>query len=110
MRRRHLRALASAAFGGLVQTKVHFSTSNKVIVGASALISAIHTTDFIFYGQEIRNLLGAAGFAMLAYGTLRSENQFAHITRWSLNNYLRRCLAATGLVLIMASYLFKWLG
>jgi hypothetical protein len=76
MRRRHLRALASAAFGGRVQTKVHFSTSNKVIVGASALISAIHTTDFIFYGQEIRNLLGAAGFAMLE----RSEAKINSLT------------------------------
>ncbi|WP_144409238.1 hypothetical protein [Pseudoxanthomonas suwonensis] len=50
------------------------ATSNKVFVVVFVLFAAVNILDFAFYGQGIRSLVGAAGFALMAYGSFRNAN------------------------------------
>ena len=44
------------------------TTKDKVFVSAFILFAVINLIDFAFYGQNLRNLAGAAGFSLMAYG------------------------------------------
>lgn len=44
------------------------ATSNRVFLVLFLLFAAINLIDFLFYGQNLRNLLGATGFGLTAYG------------------------------------------
>lgn len=48
------------------------STTNKVLVVVMIAFAAVNIIDFAFYGQELRNLAGAAGFSLMAFGSLNS--------------------------------------
>ena len=68
-------------------------TANRILFVAAVVIALIHVIDFVFYGQSPRNLAGALGFALIAYGTRR---------------HLRSAVmagAAIGLASIVAKYL-----
>jgi len=41
---------------------------NRLFLVVSLLLAAINLIDFVFYGQNLRNLVGAAGFGLMAYG------------------------------------------
>jgi hypothetical protein len=58
-------------------TKAPISTGAKIFVWVAAVVGTLHIIDFIFYGQEIRNLLTGLGFALMAYGV--HKNGFGHI-------------------------------
>ena len=57
-------------------TKAPISKSAKIFIWIAIVIGTIHITDFIFYGQEVRNLLAGIGFALMAFGIHR--NGFGH--------------------------------
>lgn len=44
------------------------ATSRKFFLVLILIFAAINLVDFVFYGQSLRNLLGAAGFGLMAYG------------------------------------------
>ena len=44
------------------------ATSRKFFLVLLLIFAAVNLVDFVFYGQSLRNLLGAAGFALMAYG------------------------------------------
>ncbi|MBD9437639.1 hypothetical protein IB223_16200 [Pseudoxanthomonas sp. PXM03] len=50
------------------------STTNKIFVVIAILLAAVNLIDFVLYGQKIRNLAGAAGFALMAFGTYKDLN------------------------------------
>lgn len=67
---------------------------NRFLFVAAVLFAMIHLIDFTFYGQSPRNLAGALGFALIAYGTRRQ---------------LRSAMMA-GAVIGLASIVAKYLG
>ncbi len=48
------------------------SSGNKIFVVVAAVLAVTNLIDFLFYGRELRNLAGAAGFALMAFGVLRN--------------------------------------
>ena len=44
------------------------ASSNRVFLVVFVLFAAINLIDFVFYGQNLRNLFGAAGFGLMAHG------------------------------------------
>ena len=50
------------------------STTNKIFFVVAILLAAVNLIDFVFYGQQIRNLAGATGFALMAFGTYKDLN------------------------------------
>lgn len=50
------------------------STPSKVLVLVAVVLAAINLADFAFYGQQLRNLAGAAGFGLMAFGTYKNIN------------------------------------
>ena len=48
------------------------TTWNKVFVVFAILIALGNLVDFVFYGQQLRNLASGIGFALMAYGTYRN--------------------------------------
>lgn len=44
------------------------ATSNRAFLVLFLLFAAINLIDFLFYGQNLRNLFGATGFGLMAYG------------------------------------------
>jgi len=47
------------------------SRGSGIIITLLIVAAAINFIDFVFYGQNLYNLTGAAGFAIAAYGTYR---------------------------------------
>ena len=70
------------------------TTKDKVFVSAFILFAVINLIDFAFYVQNLRNLAGAAGFGLMAYGH-RKEIAAASII---------------GTVLALGSIVVKYLG
>ncbi len=54
------------------------ATKNRVFVVVFVVFAAINLIDFALYGQNLRNLAGAAGFGLMAYG-YHKESHFASI-------------------------------
>ena len=52
--------------------KPKLTTWSKVFVVIAVLLSLGNLVDFIFYGQELRNIASSIGFALMAYGTYRN--------------------------------------
>ena len=52
--------------------KPALTTWNKVFVVIAILIALGNLVDFLFYGQQLRNLASGIGFALMAYGTYRN--------------------------------------
>lgn len=52
--------------------KPALTTWNKVFVVIAILIALGNLVNFIFYGQQLRNLASGIGFALMAYGTYRN--------------------------------------
>ena len=52
--------------------KPALTTWNKVFVVVAILIAVGNLVDFVFYGQQLRNLASGIGFALMAYGTYRN--------------------------------------
>lgn len=50
------------------------ATSDRVFVVVFILFAAVSLIDFALYGQNLRNLAGAVGFALMAYGSFRKVN------------------------------------
>lgn len=50
------------------------TTSKKVLVVVFVLLAASNFVDFAYYGQNLRNLAGAAGFVLMAYGSIKNVN------------------------------------
>lgn len=48
------------------------TTGNKIFVVVAGALAAINLIDFVFYGQQIRNLAGAVGFALMAFGRYKN--------------------------------------
>lgn len=70
------------------------ATGRKVFLVILLLFAAINLVDFIFYGQSLRNLFGAAGFGLMAYG-------------WHKH---RRPVSIVGVVLALGAILAKYLA
>lgn len=68
------------------------TTSNRVFLTFFLLFAAINLVDFAFYGASHRNLLGAAGFGLMAYGCWKDT----------------RAISAIGAVLALGSILVKY--
>jgi hypothetical protein len=66
--------------------------NNKLFVVFFSIFAVINLIDFIFYGQEIRYLVGATGYLIMAYSIYK-------------NKYL---LAILGAVLAMGSITVKY--
>lgn len=49
-------------------------TTNKVLVAVMIALATVNIIDFVFYGQELRNLTGAAGFFLMAFGSLKNRD------------------------------------
>lgn len=43
------------------------SIGTRLFLGLAVVISAVNAVDFLFYGRELRMLLAAVGFALMAY-------------------------------------------
>ena len=52
--------------------KPGLTTLSKVSVVIAILLSLGNLINFIFYGQELRNIASSIGFALMAYGTYRN--------------------------------------
>ena len=52
--------------------KPELTTWSKVFVVIAILLSLGNLINFIFYGQELRNIASCIGFALMAYGTYRN--------------------------------------
>jgi|TARA_R110000868_G_scaffold88008_4_gene245582 hypothetical protein len=65
---------------------------NKLFVVFFTLFAVINLIDFSFYGLHLRNLVGALGYLLMAYGSYK-------------NTYL---LAIVGAVLAMGSIAVKY--
>ncbi len=52
--------------------KPELTTWSKVFVVIAILLSLGNLINFIFYGQELRNIASSIGFALMAYGTYRN--------------------------------------
>lgn len=52
--------------------KPELTTWSKVFVVIAVLLSLGNLVDFIFYGQELRNLASGIGFSLMAYGTYKN--------------------------------------
>ncbi|WP_313494678.1 hypothetical protein [Stenotrophomonas sp.] len=50
------------------------STTSKIFVTVAIVFAAVNFVDFVLYGNELRNLAGAAGFALMAFGTYKNLN------------------------------------
>ena len=70
------------------------ATSNRVFLVLFSLFAAINLIDFMFYGQNLRNLFGAAGFGLMAYGWHK------HI----------RSVSIVGAALVLSAILAKYLA
>ena len=86
------------------------STGAKIFIGVAAVLAAVNMIDFIFYGQEIRHLLAALGFALMTYGTLK--NGFARAAtadRPAAVHAGGRYANNAGLLLVVASIALRFL-
>lgn len=50
------------------------NSSNKVFVVVAAVLAIVNLVDYVFYGQQLRNLAGAAGFGLMAFGAHKHRN------------------------------------
>jgi hypothetical protein len=58
----------------VAENSFEMSTAEKTFVVVAIVFAAVNITDFLFYGQQIRNLAGFAGFALMAFGTYKEQN------------------------------------
>lgn len=68
--------------------------TDKVLISVAVILAAINVYDFFYDGQQIRNLAGATGFALLAFGTYKNVS-------WA---------TATGAVLAIGAIVVKHLA
>ena len=52
--------------------KPALTTWSKIFVVIAILLAIGNLVDFIFYGQQLRNIASALGFSLMAYGTYRN--------------------------------------
>lgn len=90
------------------QTEKQLSTGAKVFICATVIIAFVNAIDFVFYGSEVRNLLGAIGFGLMAYGISRNGIRFDQPADPGYVNHPARYAAKAGVLLALASFLFKW--
>jgi hypothetical protein len=48
------------------------TTGGKILVFLFVLFAIVGFIDYIFYGQQLRNLLSGLGFSLLTYGALKN--------------------------------------
>ncbi|WP_156455927.1 MULTISPECIES: hypothetical protein [Stenotrophomonas] len=68
------------------------TNSNRFLVVFFLVFAAINLIDFAFYGQNLRNLVGTAGFGLIAYGCHKNH----------------RSASIVGVVLAVGSVLIKY--
>jgi len=88
------------------------STGAKIFMGVAAILAAVNMIDFIFYGQELRHLLAAVGFALMTYGTLKngfSLTRTAATDRPAAVHAGGRYANNAGLLLVLASIALRFM-
>lgn len=50
----------------------HLTTRDKAFLALAVVLAAISLVDVLLYGNHLRDLLLAIGFALMAYGTYRN--------------------------------------
>ena len=83
-------------------TETPLSNSAKFVAVAFALVGAIRMADFIFYGQELRDVLAGVGFGLMSYGIYK--NGFVTEAR----NTGGRYASLAGAILLIASVLVRF--
>lgn len=88
-------------------------TFPRVFITVVALISVVQAIDFIFYRAQIRNLLGAIGFALIGWGIYRSA-RLAGRTGHAMADQTPidpsgKYANAIGLAFALCSIVMKWL-
>ncbi len=53
-------------------TRKHLAAWDKAFLALAVVLAAISLVDFVFYGNHLRDLLLAIGFALMAYGTFKN--------------------------------------
>lgn len=90
---------------------VPLTTGSKAMVAVSVMISVINLVDYVFHGQEPRNIVAALGFALMGYGTYRNGlgNVRADGDRPVAADLRARYVTAVGVVLVTASFAMRYL-
>ena len=87
------------------------STGTRVFLAVGVVISIINAIDFVFYGQQLRNLLACAGFALMSYGVYRNgfrADQAGARASVPLDPSARYANIA-GIILVLASFVLRFL-
>lgn len=86
------------------------STGSRVFLAAGVVISIINAIDFVFYGQQLRNLLACVGFALMSYGVyrngFRSDQADARVP--VPPDPLARYANIGGIILVLASFAVRF--
>jgi hypothetical protein len=85
------------------------STGAKIFVWVAIVIGTLRMLDFVFYGQAIRDLLAAIGFALMAYGVLKNGLRPAIGDRAAAVDIAGRYATNIGALLIVAAFVLQWL-
>ena len=92
-------------------TNAPISAGAKIFMWLAAVVGAYQMIDFIFYGQEIRNLLASIGFALMAYGV--RKNGFGQARPASGSpvavDVVGRYATNVGTLLVLASFVLRFL-
>ncbi|MDO5611321.1 MAG: hypothetical protein Q4G62_11220 [Pseudomonadota bacterium] len=86
------------------------STADRIFFGLFVLFAVLRVYEYATDGQQLSDALGAAGFALMAYGTW--NRAFATLTEANLANRRTQAQIGTygGVALVLASFALRYLG
>ncbi|WP_372016427.1 hypothetical protein [Pseudoxanthomonas sp. 10H] len=80
---------------------------SRVLLVLMVVFCVVHAIDFIAYGQKLQSALASLGFGLMAYGTWREPVALPGPAR--PGQRLARGLSAVGVVLVIASFVLRWM-
>ncbi|QII30886.1 hypothetical protein G6052_19930 [Stenotrophomonas maltophilia] len=83
----------------------------KLLLVIVAVLVAIRLIDYIFYGGNAYDLVGAAGFGLLALGIVleqRAARQALPLPAQGIGRRRANIVSACGIALVLVSFMLKW--
>ena len=91
-------------------SRLPLSTGTRVFLAVGVVISLVNAVDFLFYGQELHDLMAGVGFALMSYGVYRNgfrTDQAGARSSVPLDQPARLANIA-GIVLVLASFVIRF--
>lgn len=88
------------------------STGTRAFLALGVVISLVNAVDFLFYGQQLHDLLASVGFALMSYGVYRNgfrTDQAGARSSVPLDR-LARLANIAGIILVVASFVLRFAG